>query len=149
MFLDGDYDYFVKLDVDQTYPSNYYEVMVPLIEKYKCIGPVIYDRWRENNFVPLVFDHPAKVMIEKKGIEELKFLHTNVFFAREVLEAIPAPWYECALNETGTDRAFHVDRHFMAKVITAGYKIFVNYDVTVKHIAEVEIDKDAYIRWNN
>lgn len=148
-FLDSDCDYYIKLDVDQTYPPNYFTAMIPLLEEYKCIGPLIFDRWQESKFVPLVWEQPARKTVAKTGIEEVPFLHSNCFFHREVLEAISPPWFDVAITRDGLNKTFHGDRHFMGKVPEAGYKIYVNYDVVVKHLAEIEIDRDIYERWNN
>ncbi len=157
-FLDSDCDYFIKLDVDQTYPPDYFEVMVPLIEKYKCIGPLIFDRWEESRFAPLVFVEPredAKWMklddpveaLKRRGIEERKFSHSNLFLHRKVLEAIPPPWYNIAISDDGMEKMYHGDRYFVNNITKAGYKLYINYDVVVKHITEVEIDRGVHKKW--
>jgi len=153
-FLDSDCDYFVNMDIDQTYPSNYFQAMVPLIDEYKCIGPLIFDRWVESGYMPLIpknggySPQNAGAVLKEKGIIEVAYSHNNHFFAREVLEAIPPPWCNVVLTEDGLSKAFHQDRWQMEKVIKAGYKIYINCDVVVKHIAEVEIDREFYARWH-
>lgn len=145
-FLESDADYFVNMDIDQTYPTDYFEVMVPLLDEYKCIGPLIFDRWHESGYMPLVFNKARRVVdvSKKSGIEEVPYLHNNCFFTREVLEAIDPPYCKVELTENGLDKAFHQDRWQMKKVVEAGYKIYVNYDMVVKHIVEVEIDREFY-----
>ena len=54
-FLDSDADVMIKMDVDEEYPTNYFEVMLPLAVKYKVIGPLIHDRWEQSGFMPLLF----------------------------------------------------------------------------------------------
>ena len=52
------------------------------------------------------------------------------------------------MNEDGTKRANHVDYDFMDKIVKAGFKIYLNNDVVVKHIAEVGSSREFYERWN-
>jgi len=153
-FLDSDFRYFVKMDVDQVYPADYFEKMTPLIDEYKVIGPLIFDRWRQNNFAPLVFqtldqsEAYAVDITDKKGIEAYPYFHTNCFYAREVLEAIEPPWYEISFSEDSMRVIENGDRFFIQKVIDAGYTPHINFDVVVQHIAEVGIDKEFYERWS-
>ena len=153
-FLKSDCDYFVKMDVDQVYPDNYFEKMLPLVEKYKVIGPLIFDRWPTGNFMPLVnfrgvasgVNKPFDVR-GKSGIIEVPYYHTNCFFHRDALEAIPQPHYEAHATPDGLKRSNHVDAGFMEKFPKAGFKIYANLDVCVKHIAEVEVDREVHERW--
>lgn len=152
-FLTGDCDYFAKTDVDQVYPPHYFRVMVPLVEEYKVIGPVIFDRWPAGNFMPLVNwdrEEPSNQfdITGRTGIEVVDNFHTNCFFHREVLEKIPAPWYEAHATPDGLKRANHVDLTFLGKVQDAGYKLYVNYDMVVSHIAQLSVSKSIYERWN-
>jgi len=153
-FLDSDCDYFVNMDIDQTYPSDYFQKMVPLIDEYKCIGPIIFDRWPESGYMPLIAKGPgflrenADTVLKETGIIEVPISHNNHFFAREVLEAIPPPWCFTAFTEDGLGKAFHQDGWQMKKVVEAGYKVYINCDVVVKHIAEVEIDREFYAQWH-
>lgn len=155
-FLKSDCDYFVKMDVDQTYPSNYFDVMVPLLKDHDVIGPMIYDRHRANDFMPLCFGedlnepiaHRGDPFDNKTGIMELPYLHTNCFYNREALKAVPQPCYEAHLLPTGLGRANHVDYTFMKKIVAAGFKIYINFDVVVRHIAVEPVDRSFYERWN-
>ena len=154
-FLRSDCDYFVKMDVDQVYPIDYFEKMVPLIEKYKVIGPLIFDRWSAGDFLPLVnwkgiqsgVDKPFDVR-GKTGIMEVSYYHTNCFFHRDALEAIPQPHYEAYATQDGLKRSNHVDIGFMEKFPRAGFKIYANLDVVVNHIAEIQVSKEVHERCN-
>lgn len=144
------------MDVDQIYPKNYFEVMVPLLEKYDVIGPMIFDRWKKNNYMPLCpsttpdSPHPFSSPRDgKTGIQEVPYLHTNCFYKRKVLVAIPPPWYEAYLSPDGLRRANHVDYDFMKKIADAGFKIYVNNDMVVKHTALEGIDREFYEHWNH
>ena len=144
-FLKSDFDIFVKMDIDQEYPEGYFEAMVPLVEKYKVIGPLIYDRWQQNNFMPLIFDGMDYPNLSKTDISGLSgvitkpYSHTNLFYTREVLEAIEPPYYEARLSPDGLNRANHVDFDFLDKIKAAGYSIYTNLDVEVKHLVEIPI----------
>jgi hypothetical protein len=156
-FLKSDCEYFVKMDVDQIYPPDYFEVMVPLLEKHDIIGPMIYDRHMQNKFMPLCFEedknepvcHRGAPFDNRTGILEVEFLHTNCFFNRYAIEAVDPPWYEAYLAEDGLERRNHVDFDFMQKFRDKGFKIYVNFDMVVKHIAQIGIDREFYERWND
>jgi len=36
----------------------------------------------------------------------------------------------------------------MDKIVAAGYKIYINFDVVVKHIAEIPVTREFYETWN-
>ena len=154
-FLRSDCDYFVKMDTDQEYPANYFEVMVPLLETHDIIGPMIYDRHEFSNFMPLCFEHDKEKPLERgnpfdnrTGILELPYLHTNCFYNRYALEAIDRPWYEAFLSDDGLSRANHVDYSFMNKFTKKGYKIYINFDMVVEHQAKVGVSRNFYETWN-
>jgi hypothetical protein len=152
-FLRSDCDVFVKMDIDQKYPVDYLGVMVPLVEKYKVVGPLIYDRWQQNGFMPLLFDSIENGRLEKwhgemNGVQQVPYSHTNLFYAREALESVPKPWYEAYMTEDGLGRANHVDFTFLDKLKNNGYPIYINMDVVVQHIAEIGIDREFYERWH-
>lgn len=149
-FLKSDFDYFVKMDVDQIYPDDYFIKMIPLVEEHKIIGPLIFDRWSAGNFLPLInwADKEPYDLRGKTGIIEVPYLHTNCFFHRKALEALAPPYYEANLSSDGLKRANHVDITFMKKFVMAGFKIYANLDVVVNHIAEVPVDRETYERWN-
>lgn len=156
IFLNSSADIFVKMDIDQVYPERYFESMVPLVGKYKVIGPLIFDRWPSNRFMPLLMKshfgpHLTKYVPPSfKGVQEVPYNHTNLFYKREVLEAIQhdRPWYDPHIRPDGLDRMNHLDYTFLDKIKKAGYAIYTNFDVVVKHIASLPIGKEEFLLFN-
>lgn len=154
MFLASDCDMFTFMDIDQKYPENYLTIMLPLAYRYKVIGPLIYDKWRVHNFNPLMFDENRYPFLSfpsgeaYTGIVEKKYAHNNMFYAREVLERIPPPWYEFNLNERGTNRNESQDFLMNDKVRKAGYKVYVNTDMEVQHLVMMPVDTRLHNLWN-
>jgi hypothetical protein len=156
-FLRSPCDILVKMDVDQVYPQDYFEKMVPLVDEYKVIGPLIFDRWRHNDFMPLAYQQPGgygtKLQLMDMddlsgGIVEVPYCHTNLFYAKEVFEKISPPWYEAYYNEKGTGKDNHVDYSLLSKIMAAGYKIYLNTDIVVNHLTTQGVDRDLYDRWH-
>lgn len=154
-FLNQDHDYFTRMDADQAYPEDYLEKMVPLIDEYKVIGALLFDRWRRNDFIPLNFtgfDYPRSPVCDftgQRGIVEVPCPHTNLFFAREVLEKISPPWFDPHFSQDGLRPIKHMDVTFIEKIKEAGYKTYINLDVVVSHLSINQIDRDFYDRWDN
>ena len=154
-FLESDFDYFVEMDVDQVYPQDYLIKMVPLIDEYKAIAPLIYDRQIFNDFFPLVFKDAdignftltTRNIQNESGIIEVKYCHANIFMAREVMEKIKWPPYEGGLNNDGLQKAKHADFLLNDKIREAGYKLYCNLDVCVEHIVELPMNTETYTRW--
>jgi len=139
-FLKSDCDMLVKMDIDQSYPSNFFERFVPLVEGFKVIGPLIYDRWGVNDYMPLAFSKRYEGLLldrmdisNLKGIVDIPYAHTNLFYAREVLEKIPAPWYEARQTDNGLERANHVDYDFIDKIHNVGYPTYIDLSTVVGH----------------
>lgn len=138
-FLKSDCDVLAKMDIDQIYPSEYFGRFMDLVKKYKVIGPLINDRWNQNNYMPLAFEsykgNEFKLfpIAGKTGIHKIPYSHTNLFYAREVLEKIPPPWYEAHMTKDGLDRANHVDYTFLDKIKQAGYPVYIDLDTKVGH----------------
>lgn len=155
-FLKSDCDYFVKMDVDQVYPQDYFEVMIPLLADHDIIGPMIFDRHESSGFMPLCFEEDkdnqwakrGQPFDAKSGIMQLPYLHTNCFYNRYALEAIPPPWYQAFATSDGLERANHVDYTFMSKFTQAGFKIHINFDMVVQHIAEVPVSRQFHEVYN-
>jgi len=155
-FLRSECTIFAKMDVDQQYPADYLEKMIPLVDEYKVVGPLIYDRWRNNDFMPLMFSRVAYPRLKKlegwkrdSGVLEVPYAHTNLFVAREVWENVPKPWYEAHLRWDGLQRDNHVDFDVLDKIKKAGYPIHINTDVVVEHLTEQPVDVAFYDRWNS
>ena len=157
-FLESGFDYYIQMDTDQIYPQDYLEKMVPLIDEYKVVAPVIYDRWLSNRFFPMVYsDLDPKTLNSrfcdivdikgKTGVEEVAWTHTNLFMAREVVEKLPKPIFKLYFTEDGLGKCKHTDHAVNEKIKNAGYKIYMNFDVVVKHIASVPVDAEVYDRW--
>jgi len=153
-FLNSGCDYFAKTDIDQKYPVDYFKTLVPLVDQYKVIGPVIYDRWRGPGFIPLAFRNK---MITRENmfplprdgsIVDVPYSHTNLIYAREVLEKIPRPWYEAYATDDGLGRKNHVDYTFLDKIRNAGYPIYIHTGVVVGHLATQPIDQEFYDTWH-
>ena len=87
-------------------------------------------------------------MTGQTGIIDIPYAHTNLFYAREVLEAIDPPWYDTGLSEDGLNKDSHTDFTFTKKINDAGYKLYINLDVEVKHLAEIPIDRKFHEHWN-
>jgi len=149
-FLDSDCDIFTRMDADQTYPKDYLEVMLPLVEKYKVIGPVICDRLAVDNFVPLMFKNDNLDLLNivgKSGVIDVSVPHTNLFFIREVVEKMKPPWFWHGLNKEGTNVEDHADRYFIRKIHEAGYKTYINLDMNLTHMSTQHIDIDFHNTW--
>ena len=143
-FLRSDCDVLAKMDIDQLYPRNYITSMMQNVERFKVVGPLIYDRWAANKFMPLMFDNvnenfmPLEPMdiSSLTGIVKVPYAHTNLFYTREVLESIPAPWYEAYATSDGLDRKNHVDFAFLDKINRAGFSVHIDLNTVVNHQTE-------------
>lgn len=139
-FLKSDCEVFVKMDMDQEYPDDYLITMAPLVEKYKVIGPEIYDRSDSNAYGILCFGDKSNLVetwidcSDETGIKSYPYTHTNNFYAREVLEAIEPPYYTYIEKEDFEGKSNHVDYDFLDKIKDAGYKIYLNHNIDVSHL---------------
>jgi len=142
-FLDSDCDILAKMDIDQMYPLDYFERLIPLCLEHKVAGPLILDRWEQNEYMPLAFDkvNKDKFPVHKMNLSCLEgqvvpvpFPHTNLLYHREVLEKIPPPWYEAYLTPDGLERANHVDYSFIEKIRLAGYGVMIDLGCKVGHM---------------
>lgn len=144
------------MDIDQVYPPDYFQKIVPLLDEYKVMAPLIYDRWPQNHFMPLVFDDvdidkfTLKLMDlrGKTGIIEVPYCHANLFMTREVMEKLPSPPYPGGLRPDGLQKIQHADFILNESIRNAGYKIYVNLDVVVEHITEIPVSNEFFVRWN-
>lgn len=151
-FLDSDCDILAKCDADQVYPVDYFRTMVPLVEKYPVIGPIIFDRSPDSGYASLCCGDKLAVrtsgfdLLNVSGVCEFEYTHTNNFYAREVLEAIDPPWYKREMSENGQQYTNHVDYDFLDKIKAAGYTIAVNCDVVVGHLIYMPLTKESVHR---
>lgn len=138
-FLRSDCTVLAKMDIDQVYPPNYIERFMSLVDEYKVVGPLIKDRWEQSNFMPLAFKSYDGMELKRMniskcfGVCEVPYPHTNMFYAREVLEKVKPPWYEAHQTEDGLDRSNHVDYTFIDKIHDAGYPTYIDFQTEVKH----------------
>jgi hypothetical protein len=140
-FLKSDCTVFAKMDIDQVYPPDYFERLIPLTEKYAVVGPMIYDRWEQSQYMPLAFDKvndynfPISQMNLDglSGVVEVPFPHTNLVYRREVFEKVNPPWYQAYLSMDGLERLNHVDYTLIDKIHQAGFKVMIDLDLEVKH----------------
>jgi len=145
------------MDIDEVYPIDYLEKMVPLIDRYKVIGALIYDRWSHNHFIPLVFEKVEAETLAplvplnikgKTGILEVPYLHATLFMAREVVKKIPKPIFELHFSPDGLGKNKHTDFAFNEKIKKAGYPIYVNLDVVTEHLTEIPVSRKFSERWS-
>jgi len=155
-FLRSDCDIMVKMDIDQVYPKNYFTVMVPLVEQYKVIGPLIYNKWRKNKYPPLLCQEndfpiarPATNWFKKakNNILKIGYAHTNMFYARETVEKIKPPWYDISYTKDGCAMAVSADFVFLDKIKAQGYEMYVNTSVEVGHLVMESINTATHERW--
>ena len=156
-FLKSDCDVMVKMDIDQVYPKNYFSEMVPLVEKYKLAGPLIYNKWRKNNYSPLLaMENTSPILrvirnweplCDEKGLLKIPYAHTNLFYAREVLENVDPPWYRLIHGEDGCSQVINRDYTFLEKLVSLGYETVINTNVEVGHLVEEEVDSITHMKW--
>lgn len=140
-FLKSDCELLAKMDVDQQYPPDYFERLIPVAQEHGVAGPMIYDRWEQNGFMPLAFDQvninffPCHKMdlTGLSGVVEVPFPHTNLVYRKDVLQKARSPWYEAYLSPNGLSRLNHVDYLFIDKIHKAGFKVMIDLDCEVKH----------------
>jgi len=156
-FLKSDCDVLVKMDIDQVYPKNYFTGMIPWIEKYKLIGPLIYNKWRKNKYPPLLFEKNTFPLIRTKrdffkGVDENGFIkipyaHTNLFYPREIIENINPPWYELKHSPDGCGHLINRDFSFIEKIKKNGYDTYINTQIEAGHLVEEPVDSITYMKW--
>jgi hypothetical protein len=157
-FLRSDSDILVKMDIDQKYPKDYFKALVPLVEKYKVVGPLIYNKWRKNGYSPLLCDENTFPIIRKKEnwnkrasksrILQINYAHTNLFYHRMVLENIEPPWYEVKYSRDNCAHRMNRDFSFIDKLLAKGFKTYINLDVVVSHLVEEPVNTKTYEAWS-
>jgi len=154
-FLRSDSDILVKMDIDQVYPKDYFTVMVPLVKKYKVVGPLIFCKWEESDYIPLLCNKNTFPIIRRKnwfkiapesGILSVNYAHTNLFYHRSVLENIKPPWYDIKYTRDNCSLDMNIDYSFIDKILAQGFKTHINMNMVVGHLVEECIDYNAYKR---
>jgi hypothetical protein len=92
---------------------------------------------RRAPYVPCVYPITAEQMASGDLVEVEEAGTGFLLIRREVLEAIPAPWFEAGRIETGELRE---DKHFCQKVRAAGFPIAVDTSLRIGH------QMDAWVR---
>jgi len=156
-FLRSDSDILVKMDIDQVYPKYYFTTMVPLAEKYKVIGPLIFNKHRKNGYCPLLSDTNDFPLIRykedwlehaaKKGIIKVAFAHTNLFYMKEALEGIKPPWYNVAYSRDNCAHRMNRDFSFIEKLNANGYDTYINTNLEVGHLVKEPVARLTYNKW--
>ena len=149
LFLKSDCDVLARMDVDQEYPEDYITKLLPLVEKHKVVGPLIYDRWQVNDYAPLMFHDRFNWydIADKSGVINVPYAHTNLLYAREVIEKAEKPLFYRQVGKDGISLENQVDFDVQDKIKDAGYDIFINLDVVVKHITEIGVDNVLHEKW--
>jgi hypothetical protein len=158
-FLKSDSDILVKMDIDHKYRKNYLTVMVPLVEKYRMIGPLIYSKRRRNFYSPLLYDediYPRKRLstdwskrTPENGILEIYYAHTNLFYHREVFKNVEPPWYEAKYSKDCCGYKINRDFSFIEKLIKQGFKTYINMNMVVSHLVEEAVNTRTYEKWRH
>jgi hypothetical protein len=90
----------------------------------------------------------SEVMEDYKGITEVPYPHTNLFYSREVLEKIEPPWYTRKYSQDCIRRLNDMDFTFLDKVKAAGFPIYINTSVEVRHLVLEGVDTKLHNRWH-
>jgi hypothetical protein len=157
-FMKSSCDILVKMDIDQVYPKNYLTTMVPLVKKYKVIGPLIHVKWRKKGYPPLLCEkntfplvRPMINWLERvgaNGILEVPYAHTNLFYSRESLVGIKPPWYEVEYGDGNCVHKINRDYSFIDKIRKNGYETHINMNVEVGHLAEEIVNRKTNESWS-
>ena len=151
-FLRSDCDILVKMDIDQIYPKNYFTVMVPLVEEYKVIGPLIHNKHRRNQYAPLLCARNTFPIVRTitnwepmavDGILEIPYAHTNLFYAREAIEKTKPPWYESKYSHDNCAHRMNRDYSFIGKLRKQGFNTYININVEVGHLVEGVVNSET------
>ncbi len=87
-------------------------------------------------------------MTDYSGITKVEYPHTNMLYAREVLESVSPPWYKVVHNEDGTKRAKDLDFTFLEKLKEKGWEFYIDTTCVVKHLVVEGVDSKLFARWN-
>lgn len=143
--LDG-CTYLFMADTDQRYPSN---ALTKLLSNKKDIcGALVHKRWPHFNPVCLKGDighydiMPDEQMFSGKVIEVDATGTGCLLFNMRVFDKIPEPWFKFGVNERG--ESVGEDIYFCSKARKAGFQIFVDTSIRVKHLTRFEVDENIY-----
>lgn len=136
----------VMMDTDQVYHDE--DLLMRLLDHNKDIVCGKVHR-RYPPFEPILnvgHKHVPDEIIEKGGLIEVDATGTGCMMIRlDILKDIPKPWFELSVNDEG--REIGEDIGFCYKAGEAGYKIYVDCDVEIGHLALVQVNSSLYNLW--
>lgn len=143
--LDG-CTYLFMADTDQRYPSN---ALTKLMSNGKDIcGALVHKRYPHFNPVCLKGDIGHYDILPDEQMFSGDLLEVDatgtgcLFFNMRVFDKIPEPWFKFGKNERG--ESVGEDIYFCSKARKAGFRIFVDTSIRVKHLARFEVDENIY-----
>lgn len=140
------------VDTDQVYPQ---ETLVKLLSHdLDIVGCKIHRRWPP--YEPILYrfngEWPNLQMVPddewmKGGLVEVDATGTgSILIKMDVFKRLARPWF---LMNLYNDPPIGEDIHFCKTAKDAGYKIFVDCDIKVGHLANVVIDEAVYLAFKN
>ena len=136
-------------DTDQIYPQN---TLTRLLERsiegdLDAVTAKVHRRYPP--YDPIMFrgEHPAFKNVpdeewKKGGLIEVDATGCgSILYNMRVFEKIPFPWFEFKLEE---GPPLGEDIYFCVKMREAGFRIFVDCDLKVGHLATLPITEESY-----
>ena len=149
-FLEGDADYLMFVDADMIFgPAEMDTLIKSAIENSDIglVGGFYVSRdtdirplmgWTDDKGFQLSADDSIAQLLASRGkLVECDLIPTGfMLIRREVLEAIPNPWFivETKIKEGGEICHFSSDNVFVCKVKEAGFKTYGHFGVELGHI---------------
>ena len=134
------------LDTDQVY-HNHDLIMRLLDHDEDIVGGKVHRRYPP--FEPILNvdqKHVGEEVIERGGLVEVDATGTGCLMIKtDVLRHIPKPWFEFVEKPDGG----HIgeDISFCNKAREAGYSIYVDCDVTIGHLALIQVGDTLHQIW--
>lgn len=138
--LDGNYDFLIMLDGNDTVPM--FDLMEMVDLNLDVVGAA-YPQWKENDIFWVACDktddgYKPIPPDRRKGILEVDAVGTGcICIKREVLEDVPAP-FERKWSPEGI-QLLGQDFYFCEKAKAEGYKVWVDWTRVCDHIKEVSL----------
>jgi len=146
-FLATDCNWFLHLDADNVPPQN----LLDMIDNDVDICSAVYYVWMEKRLVPLAMTRRGKsnkYTQFSKDVPDNQYLIEvdgvgggGLLIKREVLETIKPPWFKDVFNKEGDKRVLGNDFYFCQKAQSAGFKIWVDLRIFLKHYHEIEMNE--------
>ena len=133
----------LMMDTDQVYHDE--DIIKRLLDHRKDIVCGKVHR-RYPPFEPILNigrKHVSDELIEKGGLIEVDATGTGcMMIDLDVLRAVEMPWFNNGINDEGG--VVGEDVNFCYKAKEKGFKVFVDCDVTIGHIALVQVGQTLY-----